>query len=533
VRSNRREVLRLASMGAAAAGLLHSPPLFGAPVTDVLQDFNVRRYGAKGDGITIDSPAINAAIEAAAAIGGGIVRLPAGTYASYSIRLKSNIVLMLEPGCTLLAAPVPEEGTTTGGYDAAEPNAFEQYQDFGHSHWHNSLIWGEGLHDVAIMGTGLIYGKGLSVGRKKEPPLAELPGVGNKAIALKNCHNVTLRDFSILQGGHFGILATGVDNLTIDNLKLDTMRDGIDVDCCHNVRIVNCSVNSPWDDGICPKSSFALGYARTTENLTISNCFVTGNYKLGAMLDGSYTHFAPGEHGSPTGRIKLGTESAGGFKNVTISNCVFDQCAGFALESVDGAIVEDVTFSGITMRECAGGVLLLRLGRRMRAPAGTPVGTMRRIILSDIVSSNCKSKLASTISGVPGHLIEDVKLSNLYLHHDGAGRAEAAAILPPEKEDAYPSSGMFGALPAHGFFVRHARNLEFSNIEIACEVPDMRPAFWLHDVDGADFFRIKTPRAGSPRVFDLRAVSNFTVAASRGIKDRTNAELTTEKIDLA
>src|SRR6201992_159214 len=106
--------------------------------------------------------------------------------------------------------------------------------------------------------------------------------MGNKTIALKNCHNVLLRDFSILKGGHFGILVTGVDNLTIDNLKIDTDRDGMDIDCCKNVRVSNCTVNSPWDDAICPKSSYALGYARATENLTISDNYVTAGYELGS-----------------------------------------------------------------------------------------------------------------------------------------------------------------------------------------------------------------------------------------------------------
>ena len=101
--------------------------------------------------------------------------------------------------------------------------------------------------------------------------------MGNKAIALKNCHYALLWDLSILKGGHFGILATGVYNMTIDNLKIDSDWDGIDIDCCQNVRVSNCSVNSPWDDGICPKSSTsALGYARATENVTITNCYVTG-----------------------------------------------------------------------------------------------------------------------------------------------------------------------------------------------------------------------------------------------------------------
>ncbi len=188
--------------------------------------------------------------------------------------------------------PFRSKGPSSGGYDAAEPQgAWEPYQDYGHNHWHNSLLWGENLHDVSILGPGRIWGKGLSRGHQHDterPPDSSKPGVGNKTIALKLCRNVTLRDFQILKGGWFGILATGVDNLTIDNLRIDTNRDGMDIDCCRNVRVSNCTVNSPYDDGICPKSSFALGYARATENVTITNCFVTGNYEIGSVLDGTW-----------------------------------------------------------------------------------------------------------------------------------------------------------------------------------------------------------------------------------------------------
>ncbi|HET9314228.1 MAG TPA: glycosyl hydrolase family 28-related protein, partial [Vicinamibacteria bacterium] len=121
--------------------------------------FDVRAFGAKGDGIAIDSPAINAAIDAASAAGGGTVVLPAGTYLSFSIRLKSRITLVIGAGATLLAAD-PADGK--GRYDAPEPNEWDAYQDFGHSHWRNSLIWGIGLEDVAILGPGRIDGKGLT-----------------------------------------------------------------------------------------------------------------------------------------------------------------------------------------------------------------------------------------------------------------------------------------------------------------------------------------------------------------------------------
>ena len=474
--------------------------------------YDVRAYGAKGDGTSIDTPAINAAIDAAANAGGGTVVLPAGVYASYSIHLRSNVALFLQQGATILAAPTPYGGLTSGGYDAAEPQgAWEPYQDYGHNHWHNSLIWGENIHDFGIFGPGLIYGKGLSRGHdEKTLPNTTAAGVGNKAIALKNCRNVILADFSILQGGWFGVLATGVDNLTIDNLKIDTNRDGIDIDCCRNVRVSNCAVNSPWDDGICPKSSFALGYARATENLTIANCYVTGAYELGSLLDGSWKPVQLPNGRIGTGRIKLGTESNGGFKNVAISNCVFERCRGFALESVDGAIVEDITITGITMRNVSA-PFFLRLGARLRGPKPqTVIGTMKRIAISNVISSGA-AQLPSIIAGIPGYPVEDIKISDVYLRQVGAAGADMAAIQPAENAEKYPEPTMFGDLPAIGIFARHVRNIELSNVEIAAESADERPAFHFDDVDGADLFRIKFPQRAQSNQFRLKNVSSFRV----------------------
>src|SRR5580692_10268075 len=386
----RRDFLRMGSIGAAVAGVpafslaaaAQEASVASSSVTGI---FDVRRFGATGDGKTLDTQAVNRAIDAAAAAGGGMVMFPAGTYLCFSIHLKSQVHLYLSQGSTILAADSPKPGEQSGynggAYDAAEPNtAWDAYQDYGHNHWHNSLLWGEDLNDVSITGPGLIYGKGLSFGGTRAArgnyPLykAEQPGVGNKAIALKNCRNVIFRDFSILKGGHFGLLLTGVDNLTIDNLKIDTDRDGIDIDCCKNVHVSNCTVNSPWDDAICPKSSYALGFARPTQNVTIANCYVTGCWELGTVLDGTFKRRSTGG----TGRIKCGTESNGGFVNITIANCVFEGCGGLALESVDGALLEDITVTNLTMRDINNCPIFLRLGARLRGPKeSTKVGTLR------------------------------------------------------------------------------------------------------------------------------------------------------------
>jgi polygalacturonase len=402
---------------------------------------NVRNFGATGDGATIDTPAVNRAIEAAAAQGGGTVWFPAGTYACYTIRLKSHVGLYLEHGATILAASVPDAGTTAGGYDSAGPaQPWEAYQDYGHNHWANSLIYGEGLEDLSITGPGLIWGKGLSRGESNELPLAESPGVGNKAIALKNCRNVSIREISILMGGHFAILLTGVDNVVLDELKIDTNRDGIDIDCCRNVRVSNCAVNSPWDDAICPKSSFALGYARATENVTISNCYVTGIYEFGSMLSGAWKPALYSKVRMAAGRIKCGTESNGGFKNITISNCIFDQCRGLALETVDGGTIEDITITNLSMRGMVHPPFFLRLGSRLRGPAGIEPGILRRVSISNVTSSDAMAEYPSIIGGIPGSLIEDVKISDVYLHQLGGGSAEWAALRPPENERGYPEA---------------------------------------------------------------------------------------------
>lgn len=536
----RREFIRSAIVAATAAG---GGPLRAAATTRADEQhsmaavFSVRAYGAVGDGAAVDTPAIQRAIDAAEKAGGGTVYFPAGTYVSYSIRLKSHVTLHLDGGATILSGETPLEGTPHGRYDAAEPNGpWEKYQDFGHNHWHNSLIWGEGLENVAICGNGLIWGKHLSRSEKGRSvrdrglPLSTLPGVGNKTIALKNCRCVLLRDFSILDGGHIGVLATGVDNLTIDNLRIDTNRDGMDIDSCRNVRIANCSVNSPWDDGICLESSYALGYPRATENVTIAGCYVTGGYEPGTMLSGEWKKLDPsGKEGVPTGRIKCGTMSVGGFKNISISNCVFDRCRGLALECVDGGALEDVTFTGITMRDVTNTPLFLRLGSRLSAPPGTQVGTLKRIILSDIVSYNCMSGYAAIVSGIPGHEIEDIKISNIYLHHLGGGTREMAERKPPELEAMYPEPRMFGPLPANGFFVRHVKNIEFTCVEIAAQHPDARPAMWLEDVQGADFFRLKVPISGGA-AFVLKDCRNFSILGSRGIPDLNLAQVNQRQI---
>ncbi len=490
--------------------------------------FDVKAYGAKGDGKTPDRDALNKAIEAAAAAGGGTVEVPPGTYITGSLRLRSNITLQLDRGATL------EASAEAAAYDPAEPNAWDKFQDFGHSHFHNSLIYGENLENVSIVGGGLISGKAL---------VRERGGGGDKAIALKLCHNVTLRDFSISMGGHFAILATGVDNLTIDNLLIDTNRDGIDIDSCRNVRISNVSANTPNDDAIVLKGTHALGFARSTENMTIINCFVSG-YDVGSLLDATYkrnVQRSPDRDG-PTGRIKIGTESEGDFRNITISNVVFDRSRGLALESVDGARIEDVSVDNITMRDVSNAPIFIRLGSRMRAPEGVAIGAIRRINISNVIAYDADPRYASIISGIPGHDIEDVKLSNIRLVYRGGLNLDQVAKQPadlvntfffrasggvpprepyatPEREKEYPEPSMFGMVPAYGFFLRHAKNIEFNNVEVAYMKEDRRPAFVLDNVADMNFENVKSQHANGIPTFVLKDVKDIDIHHSMPVAD--------------
>jgi len=506
--------------------------------------YNIKNYGAKGDGKTLDTAAINKAIDAAAKQGGGTVYFPAGIYLSFSIHLKSNITLHLDNGATILAA---DPAIHKGKYDLPEPNEFDMYQDFGHSHWQNSLIWGIGVENVAIVGQGKIDGKGLSRrspgpqrprtagdtptsmggGNKnaiaplgETSPIAEMNGLGTKAIALKLSRNVTLKDFTIFQGGHFALLATGVDNLTIDNLRVDTNRDGFDIDACRNVRISNSYVNSPNDDAIVLKSSYALGFNRATENVTITNSQVSG-YDLGTFLDGTFKttqEFAP-DKDRVTGRIKFGTESNGGFKNITISNINFVHCRGLAIETVDGGYIEDVSISNVTMRDITTAPIFIRLGKRQRAPEGTPLAKIKRIIIDNVVVSDAHSEYASIIAGLAESQIEDVRLSNIRIHYKGGGTREDALREVPENEKNYPEPSMFGTIPAYGFYIRHAKGISFDNVEVSFADDEARPAFLLENVKGIEFFRTNAQLSKDAKMFVLKNVSDFSVQQSKNISN--------------
>jgi len=223
----------------------------------------------------------------------------------------------------------------------------------------------------------------------------------------------------------------------------------------------------------------------------------------------------------PTGRIKFGTESNGGFKNISISNCVFDYCRGLALETVDGALLEDVVINNITMKDIVNAPLYLRLGARMRGPQGTSVGVLRRVIISNINVYNADSHFASIISGIPGNDIEEVLLNNISIHYRPMDSAVSKIpVLVPENEKDYPEPARMGIMPAYGFFIRHANGIAMNNVQLYYSGSETRPAIMMEDVKNASLFQIKTQAVPGTGNIILKNIETFSIKNSEGFKDK-------------
>lgn len=442
-----------------------------APALAGLPQFNVRQFGARGDGVAKDTKAIQAAIEAAGAFG-GTVYFPAGKYQSGTVRLRSHVTLFLEAGATLVASPDKND------FDPLEKLNYKSYSDDETTDFHHALVRAQDVEQIGVMGPGTIDG---NRGKRHGP----------KPIALKNCRHIAVRGITIRNSPNYNISLLGCDYVNIDGVTiLNGYCDGIDPDCCHHVRIANCYVEA-WDDAIVPKTSFALGYRRSTENVTVTNCVLT----------------------SACNCFKLGTESSGDFKNITVSNCTMfarldlwkrRPTSGVSLEMVDGASLERIAVSNLVMADMESPIFI-RLGNRGRAQAVPKPEHLEGISISDIVATGATR--ASSITGIPGFPVRRITLQNIRITAAGGGPAELARKQVPELEDKYPDADMFDDLPAYGLFCRHAETLVLDNVQFHLEKPDARPAVIFDRVEDLSLraFSAAPPQSEEP-VIAMRQV---------------------------
>ena len=443
--------------------------------------FSVIDYGAVADGTTLNTEAIQSAIDACAAGGGGTVHFPPGDYLSGTIFLKSHVRLDLDHGTRLLGS------TNTDDY----PATVCRYPSRTDAYTVRALIWGEGLEDVAITGYGTIDGQGAAF-RKRQPTEEELAELAEPLAAegryapesryaarpylirLVSCREVLVENVRMRNSAMWMQHYLDCDFVTIRGINVYNHgcanNDMIDIDCCRNVVISDCFGDSD-DDALTLKSTGD----RPTEHVTITNCVLRSHCNA----------------------IKAGTESSGGFKDITISNCVLQNSAvdtniagrteglaGLALEIVDGGSLERVTISNIVTKGTTAPIFL-RLGNRARPPKPSlpkpPVGTFRDVYIDNVVATGA-SVTGCSITGLPGHPIENVSISNVRITFNGGGTDEDAQAVVAENEDQYPESTMFGTLPAYGFYCRHVDGLKFNNIDLAYSTPDLRPALVCDDV---------------------------------------------------
>lgn len=408
--------------------------------------YNVLDFGAKADGKEKDTHSVQLAIDSCSIHGGGTVYFPPGTYLCGSLHLKSNVALFLDHGSIIMMSKDNED------FDPYETLNFKNKADRETSYFHYALIWGEDLEHIAILGTGTI-----DCNRTKRG--------GPKPIALKRCSHVTIKDITIKNAPNYNISMLGTDFVNISGVSiLNGYCDGIDPDACKNVQISDCFIDC-FDDAIVPKASFSLGYRRSVENLTVTNCVLSTNCNA----------------------IKFGTESGGGFKNVTVTNCVIferktgkNADAGIALESVDGAEIEGVTISNISMVNVIAPIFL-RLGNRGRDMEIPTPGYLKDVIISNITARGATQ--ACPITGIPDHPIENITLDNITISYKGGGSFDGKIENVPEEISEYPESDMFGSLPAYGFYCRHVRNLKLQDIILTVESPDKRYALVFDDLE--------------------------------------------------
>lgn len=415
--------------------------------------YNVTAHGVERNSGNTETVALQKVIDLCNANGGGTVYIPSGTYCSGTLFLKDNVMLYLDRGAVL-----------KGSSDLRDYPELSTHR--------KGLIHAENIHRTGICGFGIIDANG------NDPVFHQGSKSPNRIYAanFERCSEINISGVSLLNASYWTLRISDCEQVQITGIAIHSTsyfnNDGIDLDG-RNITVSDCIIDC-IDDAICLKSYYK---DRPCENIAISNCIVSSNCNA----------------------IKLGTASEGGFKNIAISNCIikrptqndyfdykkytipgvtdnYTNNTGIALELVDGGTLEQVVINNITMYNTLTPIFI-RYGERRNPPAGT----MKGIVISNITAT-ANSLMSCSITGIPGHYAENIKLSHILLNCPGGGRREHTLRAIPEKEDSYPENKIFGAdLPAYGFFIRHVKHLTLDDIQFNLDDRDERHALWLDD----------------------------------------------------
>ncbi|WP_223199090.1 glycoside hydrolase family 28 protein [Solihabitans fulvus] len=440
--------------------------------------FDVKGFGAAGTGAANDSPAIDRAVSAANRAGGGIVEFRSGTYlAAGTVHLKSNVTIKVDPGATITGAG--------SGYDAPEPNPYDKYQDFGHSHFHDAMFFGDKVDNVTFTGGGTIDGGGhLITGNPKS-------GQADKIISLTRCTNLTLSGITLKRGGHFAALINGCTGVTSDHLTISTAsdRDGWNIISTQNVKITNIN-DAANDDALVFKSDYALGAKLPNGHVTVTGAHLSAGC-CNALMFGSET---------------CGDFTDYNFDQITITGA---GKSGLGMVSMDGAVISDVHYRDITLSGTKSPIMQ-KIGTRKRCGNSPGVGSIHDITYDNITGTNAGS-LSPTLWGEAGsNQIRNVTFTNVNLTLPGGNGTMSTGVPSNNPNDYNPTS--IGTRPAYGWYLHNVDGIKFVNSSVRFSKDDGRPSVIANTGGAVVFDHFVAQRGGnSPSDLLFQNVTGYCV----------------------
>lgn len=435
--------------------------------------YSILDFGAVSGGEVLCTNALQSAVDVCAKNGGGAVLIPFGTYLCGTVVLCDNVHIVFEPGACILGST-----DLKNHFKSREERKEPLYQDASHSYFDFSLFVARGCSNITFSGLGVIDMQSAwqdnSVGAYSANYWERR---GAKIFAFAECKRVAVTDLTLRNATDLAVYLAGCENVRIHNLDIRCHVDGISPDGCCDVTVSNCIINTD-DDALVFKSSYTLMKPVICENITVSGCVIQ----------------------SRCNAIKFGTESNGGYKNIVVNGCTVKntRLSGIALEIADGGTLDGVIISDITMKN-VGNPLFVVLCDRRRGPEELGIGSVRNIIISNILANGpyepwevCVDErtgeteqvlpqpLTSSVTGIPGHSIENITLSNITLYVPGGEDAPATETVP-ENPKAYPENMMYGKLPCYGIFFRHCKGLKLINVNVVPIKSDKRKSMIFDD----------------------------------------------------
>ena len=445
---------------------------------------NIESKGAVSDGETLCTIAIQNAIDECNEAGGGKVVVPAGVWLTGTLVMKDNVELHLAAGATVLGS------TQHDDYPTFNP----EYRSHKDINGFNALIYAEKAKNIAITGTGTIDGQGKDQLPRKGKQFKSDRDGRPRNILFISCQKIRVEGVTMLNSGCWNQHYLNCEDVIVDRITVynhaNRNNDGIDIDGCRRFLLSNSTFDAD-DDGICLKSTGPAA----CEDIVITNCVVSSHCNA----------------------IKTGTESTGGFKRVTISDCTVKPSAskekvfgrkegitGITVGCVDGGICEDIKISNIKI-EGTQAPIFVRLGKRNRPHTDgakvTKDSTMSDISISHIAATGC-GDLGCAFLGLPGNPIKNLQLHDINITFAGGGTEKDSQRVVKEKHRAYPQANFWGKLPVYGLFIRNANAVSLKNLDLQVAKQDQRSPVWLENINGVVLSNLQSAKAvtGQPQV---------------------------------